>query len=99
MKWIFLHDCIAKLILITGKNTNANKTRNILPGNCMLGQLTSKGRDQHFDLGKQYRKLYVDTYKLLPPSINPGDIWVRSTDIPRTVQSGMVMVHEYIHFL
>jgi len=61
--------------------------REVLPGNCMFGQLTKKGYRQHLELGAQLRKLYVEKYGLLGPKLNVSEIWIRSTDVPRTLQS------------
>jgi len=63
--------------------------RELLPGNCSLGQLTEKGIQQHLQLGSQLRSLYVDDYEFLPSQLDLDTIWVRSTDVPRTFQSAM----------
>eukprot|EP01114_Cavostelium_apophysatum_P014172 TRINITY_DN3607_c0_g1_i1.p1 TRINITY_DN3607_c0_g1~~TRINITY_DN3607_c0_g1_i1.p1 ORF type:complete len:435 (-),score=74.74 TRINITY_DN3607_c0_g1_i1:48-1274(-) len=63
--------------------------REILPGDCMYGQLTEKGLQQHLVMGAQLRALYVDKYQFLSPQLNLDEIWIRSTDVPRTVQSVM----------
>ncbi len=54
------------------------------------GQLTSIGLAQHKTLGKQFRDLYVTQYQLLDEQFRSNDIWIRSTDVPRTIQSCMV---------
>eukprot|EP01132_Coremiostelium_polycephalum_P000787 gene787-978_t len=61
--------------------------RNYFPGNCSTGQLTSVGYEQHLALGQMLRTLYVDKYQLLSPTLDLSEIYVRSTDVPRTVQS------------
>jgi acid phosphatase len=61
--------------------------RETLPGNCALGQLTEIGSQQHVQLGNNERTLYVDTYGLLPPTLNASMIWLRSTDVYRTLTS------------
>ena len=62
--------------------------RNLLPGNCMLGQLTERGALQHRELGRAFRSLYVDALGLLSPR---APVWsemrLRSTDIERTLLS------------
>jgi len=58
----------------------------------MLGQLTTLGWKQHVDLGQQLRNLYVNKYKFLEPSLNTSSVWVRSTDVPRTVQSAQALL-------
>ncbi|EGC38841.1 hypothetical protein DICPUDRAFT_96769 [Dictyostelium purpureum] len=62
--------------------------REYFPGNCSDGQLTSLGYSQHIQLGQALRELYVDKYQLLPTQLTDSNtIWVRSTDVPRTIQS------------
>ncbi|KAN0041333.1 hypothetical protein ACTFIV_003871 [Dictyostelium citrinum] len=64
--------------------------REYFPGNCSDGQLTSLGFQQHLQLGQSLRQLYVDKYELLPSELSvdaASTIWVRSTDVPRTIQS------------
>jgi hypothetical protein len=34
-----------------------------------------------------FRKRYIDEYKLLSPTYNPEEIYVRSTDVNRTIMS------------
>jgi len=63
--------------------------REVLLGNCELGQLTEKGYQQHISLGSQIRELYINQYNFLEAQLNLDDIWVRSTDVPRTIQSVM----------
>eukprot|EP01112_Ceratiomyxa_fruticulosa_P021415 TRINITY_DN7520_c0_g1_i1.p1 TRINITY_DN7520_c0_g1~~TRINITY_DN7520_c0_g1_i1.p1 ORF type:complete len:416 (-),score=52.09 TRINITY_DN7520_c0_g1_i1:182-1429(-) len=67
----------------------------IHPGNCNLGQLTSKGYDQHYRLGAKLRNLYVDTYKFLSANFDPTEVWVRSTDVPRTIQSAQGLLNGF----
>jgi len=61
--------------------------REVITGNCNFGQLTQVGYDQHVRLGQNLRNLYVNKYKFLSPELNTSEIWIRSTDIYRTVQS------------
>lgn len=61
--------------------------REYLPGNCSLGQLTALGYQQHINLGQAFRSLYVYKYALLSETLDESEIWVRSTDVPRTLQS------------
>jgi len=61
--------------------------RQIIPGDCNFGQLTQKGYDQHIALGAQLRALYVDHHKFLSSNLNTQEIYIRSTDIYRTIQS------------
>ncbi|MFZ4115275.1 MAG: histidine phosphatase family protein [Chthoniobacterales bacterium] len=52
-----------------------------------LGQLTPLGMHQEYELGKKYRHRYIDQVKLLPKSYQAGTLYVRSTDIDRTLMS------------
>lgn len=62
-------------------------SREIYPGNCMTGQLTSIGYAQHVLNGKALRKTYVDSFKFLPSSFDPALFFLRSDDVQRTTQS------------
>jgi len=57
--------------------------RNVLPGTCLFGQLTIKGADQHQKLGIAF----AQKYKNIVTDANTTTIWVRSTDVPRTLAS------------
>jgi hypothetical protein len=50
----------------------------------MYGQLTAKGASQHEQLGKNFAQAYVKNYGLVS---SYQDIWVRSTNLERTVNS------------
>ena len=60
-----------------------------LPGNCATGELTSVGAQQHQQLGAKIRHRYVDEFGLLPPEVDPSVMFLRSTDVPRTLASAM----------
>ena len=68
---------------------NYMKGREVLPGNCMQGQLTHAGYKLHYALGEQFRETYVDDLHFLSAKGYPSaeHIYVRSTDVPRTVAS------------
>eukprot|EP00026_Physarum_polycephalum_P008165 Phypoly_transcript_08243.p1 GENE.Phypoly_transcript_08243~~Phypoly_transcript_08243.p1 ORF type:complete len:219 (+),score=15.91 Phypoly_transcript_08243:359-1015(+) len=61
--------------------------RELTPGNCYAGELTVRGFEQHMTYGQNLRKLYVDTYKFLPQTIDYNLMSIRSTDVPRTLAS------------
>ncbi len=52
-----------------------------------IGELTPEGMYQEYQLGKQFRERYVDTFKLLPPAYRPNALYVLSTSANRTVMS------------
>ncbi|MBX9742521.1 MAG: histidine phosphatase family protein [Chthoniobacterales bacterium] len=52
-----------------------------------LQQLTPLGMHQEYELGKKHRQRYVFQEKLLPRSYQPETIYVRSTDVDRTLMS------------
>ncbi|OQV26151.1 putative Lysophosphatidic acid phosphatase type 6 [Hypsibius exemplaris] len=64
----------------------------VLQGGCFAGQLTSLGKKQLYDLGQRLRKEYVDGRKCIPGTYNADDIYVRSTNIIRTVESALWLV-------
>lgn len=57
-----------------------------------LGQLTATGMQQEYQLGEQLRKKYVEKYRLLPPQYAPDVLYVRSTDIDRTLMSAQALL-------
>ncbi|CAK0886685.1 unnamed protein product [Prorocentrum cordatum] len=74
--------------------------RNALPGggNCMVGQLVKSGFDMEVQNGQRLREAYVDREGFLPvaladvdPEVFMKDFFLRSTDVPRTRQSGMAL--------
>lgn len=52
-----------------------------------LGQLTALGMHQEYELGKKFHHRYVVQEKLLPRNYQPGTLYVRSTDVDRTLMS------------
>ena len=52
--------------------------REEVPGNCALGQLTSKGFKQQLSNGENYRKIYVDS-GFLSKNFSSVEHLVRST--------------------
>eukprot|EP01135_Chromosphaera_perkinsii_P000347 Nk52_evm6s77 gene=Nk52_evmTU6s77 len=61
--------------------------KNLLPGNCNYMQLTKKGLEQHIRNGKEFREIYVHRAKFLQPEFTDDDVFLRSTDKPRTIQT------------
>jgi len=63
------------------------ENRGVLPGNCTLGQLTEIGANQHMLVGENLRQLYVEDYGFISADFEADEVYVRSTMIPRTIQS------------
>eukprot|EP00771_Trimastix_marina_P001768 gnl/Trimastix_PCT/2866.p1 GENE.gnl/Trimastix_PCT/2866~~gnl/Trimastix_PCT/2866.p1 ORF type:complete len:399 (-),score=67.43 gnl/Trimastix_PCT/2866:68-1264(-) len=59
----------------------------IYPGNCSLGQLTNIGCEQHRTLGQTLRQRYIKDSDFLSPELDLNQIYIRSTDKERTLQS------------
>jgi len=51
------------------------------------GELTALGMNQQNELGFELRKRYIDKFKLLSPKYVNNEIYARSTDFNRTIQS------------
>lgn len=73
--------------------------RNSLPGNCLVGQLVSDGFEQEQRNGQRLREAYVAREGLLPGSLEGFTperlddlLFLRSSDVPRTKQSGMALM-------
>ena len=43
---------------------------------------------QRYLLGRYARERYIEDYKLLSPDLTPGEVYIQSTDVLRTIQSG-----------
>lgn len=52
-----------------------------------LGQLTPKGMQQEYEVGKFLRQRYVNEYALLPKEYDINTMTVRSSGMPRTLMS------------
>lgn len=57
-----------------------------------LGQLTPRGMQQEYELGRKFRKKYVDQYHLLSPQYESHTLLVRSTDSDRTLMSAQSLL-------
>ena len=53
------------------------------------GELTSVGMRQHFLLGSQLRKEYIEDQQFLSFSYDSKEIYIRSTDYNRTIMSAL----------
>ncbi|KAK9767186.1 hypothetical protein K7432_003185 [Basidiobolus ranarum] len=77
-------------VMIPEKNA---LSQNFWNGTCLNGQLTSKGKLQHMELGNTLRQIYVEKMKYLPKKLkDPNMIYVRSSDVGRTRQSAQSVV-------
>ena len=52
-----------------------------------IEELSDVGKRMLYLLGVKVRKRYVDEYKLLSEKYNPQEIYIRSTDVNRTIES------------
>ena len=66
--------------------------RELLAGNCMLGQLTERGATQHQGVGAHMKALYIDKLGFLSPSLDASELSLRSTDVERTLLSAYNLI-------
>ncbi|KAI9530307.1 hypothetical protein NQZ68_004324 [Dissostichus eleginoides] len=66
--------------------------KNILNGGSFPGQLTTVGMQQLYELGKRLRTRYVEESSFLSSTFNPAEVYVRSTNIVRTIESAKCLV-------
>jgi lysosomal acid phosphatase len=58
-----------------------------------LGELTPLGMEQAYHLGVALRKKYIETMHLLPPEFSQETMYVRSTDMNRTLMTGISLLY------
>ncbi|XP_076015341.1 lysophosphatidic acid phosphatase type 6 [Genypterus blacodes] len=66
--------------------------KNTLTGGTFPGQLTTVGMQQLYELGKRLRKRYIQDSAFLSSSFSPAEVYVRSTNIVRTIESAKCLV-------
>ncbi|KAJ7151139.1 histidine phosphatase superfamily [Mycena filopes] len=65
-----------------------------MEGLCLLGELTDVGRKSTFNYGAALRSLYVDRLGFLPDFLQkPGEVYFRSTNMARTIESLEQVIH------
>jgi len=64
--------------------------RNSYPGDCLTGQLTSRGYNQHLSNGRKFYSAYTKA-SLISPSYTETEIYLRSDNEERTVQSAQAL--------
>ncbi|XP_023141720.2 lysophosphatidic acid phosphatase type 6 [Amphiprion ocellaris] len=65
---------------------------NLLTGGTYPGQLTTVGMQQLYELGKRLRRRYIEESNFLNTTFSPAEVYVRSTNIVRTIESAKCLI-------
>lgn len=71
--------------------------KNILTGGTFPGQLTTVGMQQLYELGKRLRMRYIEDNAFLGATFSPAEVYVRSTNIVRTIESAKCLIAGLFH--
>lgn len=66
--------------------------KNLLTGGTYPGQLTTIGMQQLYELGKRLRRRYIEESNFLNATFSPAEVYVRSTNIVRTIESAKCLI-------
>ncbi|CAO1619498.1 unnamed protein product [Sympodiomycopsis kandeliae] len=66
---------------------------NELMGECLSGELTDLGRLSTLTLGRYLKEQYMDQLQFISPSIGNDEIYIRSTNMSRTIESAQQVIH------
>uniref|UniRef100_A0A3Q3XD35 Uncharacterized protein n=1 Tax=Mola mola TaxID=94237 RepID=A0A3Q3XD35_MOLML len=66
--------------------------KNTLTGGTFPGQLTTLGMQQLYELGKRLRRRYIEESHFLSSTFSLTEVYVRSTNIVRTIESAKCLV-------
>lgn len=82
-----------KLMLDNGMEPSKSEAENVylnrgtLRGGCYTGQLTAIGKEGMYNVGKLLAKEYIHKHGLISPVYSPTEVYVRSSNIKRTILS------------